>query len=158
MLSDELDPKSMAIHEAGHAVAAHRLGETVVAMILEKTHGATAIRQPPADAPRAYLETVAAVYLAGPIALAIYRGIPVLAFAPTGDMLDDMTRATELLGRIPGVTDAEITDVVKGLTVHVGKMLGDRVTWAQLERLADELLRKGRLSDEDVAAIVPLTG
>jgi len=157
MLSEEPDPRSMAIHEAGHAVAAHRLGETVVAMVLEETHGATAIRQPPADAQRAYIERVAAVYLAGPIALAMYRGIPALPFAPTGEMLDDMTRATELLGRIPDITEAEITEVLKDLGDRVGKLLSDRETWAQVGRLADELLTKRRLTDEDVAAIAPLS-
>lgn len=147
----------MAIHEAGHAVAAHRLGETVVAMVLEETHGATAIRQPPADAQRAYIERVAAVYLAGPIALAMYRGIPTRPFAPTADMLDDMTRATELLGHIPDITDTEVTEVLKDLTDRVVKLLSDRVAWAQVALLAEELLTRRRLSDEDVAAIVPLS-
>ncbi len=87
----------------------------------------------------------------------MYRGIPALPFAPTGEMLDDMTRATELLGRIPDITEAEITEVLKDLGDRVGKLLSDRETWAQVGRLADELLTKRRLTDEDVAAIAPLS-
>lgn len=157
MSAEELDPRSMAIHEAGHAVVAHRLGESVIGMVLDETHGATAIRQPPAEAQRSYLDTVATIYLAGPIALAMYQGIPAIDFEATGEILDDMTRATELLGRIPDITDAEKTDVLKGLADRAGKLLSDRENWALVEQLADELLTRKRLTDEDVAAIVPVS-
>lgn len=157
LTASELDPKTMAIHEAGHAVVAHRLGERVIRMLVHESYAATVIRPPPAGARRARIERMATACLAGHVALARYQGAPSLTFVPSGELLDDVTAAAELVGRIHGITKPEVTEVLQDLGERAGKLLADRETWALVERLADELVTKRRLTAREVAAIVPVS-
>jgi ATP-dependent Zn protease len=156
-MSAELDPRSIAIHEAGHAVVAHRLGERVIEMLISESGGATRLRPLTASMRRARIERVATVFLAGDIALAIYQGLTSLRFASSGEILGDMTRATALVGRIHGITEPEVTELLKDMAERAGKVLNSRENWALVERLTDELLTKRSLTGREVAAIVPLS-
>jgi len=151
-----LNPRTIAIHEAGHAVVAHRLGIPVVGMAIDEHFGQTGIQPPPAGAGRARIERAATVALAGSAASAIYQGVP-YGFTPSVEIFADETRATDLIGLINGITTLEANALLHELADRASQLLTDRHNWTLVERLADELLVKGVLTAPDVAAIVPVS-
>jgi hypothetical protein len=156
--SAEADPDTtVAVHEAGHAVVAHRLGERVIAMVITASYGQTGIRPLTVGARRRRLERVATVFFAGDIALAIHRGLPALAFSSAGDLLGDQARAIAVIRRIRGITEAGVTELLPRLMERAADVLRAGENWALVRRLADELLTKRRLTSGEVAAIVPVS-
>ena len=97
------------------------------------------------------------MFLAGDIAVAIHQGLASVTFASSGEILDDMPRATALVRRIHDITELEVTELLKEVAERAGMLLGDSENWALVERLAAELLAKGCLTAPEVAAIVPLS-
>jgi len=152
-----LNPRAIAIHEAGHAVVAHRLGIPVAGIVIDGHFGQTGLQPPPAGAGRARLERAATAALAGSVASAIHRGAS-YKFNPSTEVLADETRAADLAGFICDVTTLETNALLQELADSASELLNDRENWALVERLADELLTKGCLTAPEVATIVPVSG
>jgi hypothetical protein len=150
------NPRTITIHEAGHAVVAHRLGIPVDGMVINGRFGQTGLQPPPAGAGRARLERAATAALAGSVASAIHQGVS-CKFTPNKEMLSDETRAEDLAGLICGGTTLETNALLQALADSAIELLNDRENWALVERLADELLTKGCLTAPEVATIVPLS-
>lgn len=111
---------------------------------------------PPTSLTRVRIETLATVYLAGPLAVAIYRGFPSATFGPTGELLDDIIKAAELVRHIPGITPADISEVLQCSAERATALLKDWATWNLIERLAEQLMAKGSLTGKEVAEIVSM--
>jgi hypothetical protein len=150
-------PRAIAIHEAGHAVVAHRLGEPVGGIFINELYGQTGFQPLPANAQRMDVERIATLTLAGSVASAIYQGAE-YRFTPSGEMLSDEARAADLVERRFGITTLETNKVLQELADRARELLNDGENWALVERLADALLAKGGvLTAPEVAAVVPVS-
>jgi hypothetical protein len=135
----------MAVHEAGHAVAAITFAIPIISVSIDAAtpHLHHARYQPQHSAG---LETLAVMFLAGPAAEQLFWG----SIEPGTDRFD-LAMAREHLARRFGPLQigAEMTRLRGSAEAMV------RLPWARqrIEPIADALLRRGTLSGADIDAL-----
>ncbi len=156
--------EEVAYHEAGHVVVGHRLGLELVDVDLlgdgAGGHGHTNFKPPswfrrdgpPDDRKRAFVEAVAATFLAGTVAEARRAGFE--NWGAAGFDLDSVVRDWLLL-LFP---DSDVEDRLQAYGAEAARLVDDPANWDAITKLAHSLLKRRRLAGAEALAEAGLSG
>lgn len=159
--------KTLAIHEAGHAVCAHTLGKTDYAVRIFANGSGVAgpgdLSTPPDVAdytpatmetlfqgdPLSYLANDAAITAGGAVAEALLRFDPITVVS----FCDRQLLAAGFQGAFPGCDDCDAERAWAALAIGRARDIL-RWRWTAVEKIADELVLHGAVSAARVAEIM----